>query len=361
VSTYLGFAVDKIADYNSSFCTWAPGGGFIRDTFPQQSIRMAWDFCEVDPFAGVSGSWDGSVDWIRRVLQHLCNVEPPSVPTVRRGNAQAIEYPDGYFDAVVVDPRTTTPSSTATCPTSSTYGSNAASDICTRYLPNLADAQTGGNHRKPRGQEVRRIRLTRRVRIPVATGARRNGAGREARWPCNLGVRPHRRPGVGAFAPRSEGRWACRYNSWPMRSEREARSTAQISAVLSSSVVLVCRRSAAVGEGFYDDVVRELEARIADRLATFDEMQLVGADYFISAIGPAFEVFAKYARVVRLSGDEVDVGELMVLARQSVANHAIRRLLGGENISVLDAKSLMYLTGGGHTTVRPSLQTKHTN
>ena len=29
--------------------------------------------------------------------------------------------------------------------------------------------------------------------------------------------------------------------SWPMRSEREARSTAQISAVLGSSVVLVCR------------------------------------------------------------------------------------------------------------------------
>ena len=99
-----------------------------------------------------------------------------------------------------------------------------------------------------------------------------------------------------------------------------------------------------MGEGFYDDVVRELEARIADRLATFDEMQLVGADYFISAIGPAFEVFAKYVRVVRLSGEEVDVGELMVLARQSVAHHGIRRRLGGENVSILDAKSLMYLT-----------------
>jgi len=129
-----------------------------------------------------------------------------------------------------------------------------------------------------------------------------------------------------------------------MRSEREARSTAQISAVLSSSVVLVCRRASSVGEGFYDDVVRELEQRIADRLETFDEMQLVGADYFISAIGPAFEVFAKYSRVVRLSGEEVDISQLMVMARQAVARHAIRRLLGGENVSALDAKSLLYLT-----------------
>jgi adenine-specific DNA methylase len=100
----------------------------------------------------------------------------------------------------------------------------------------------------------------------------------------------------------------------------------------------------AAGEGFYDDVVRELELRIAERLATFEEMHLVGADYFVSAIGPAFEVFARYSKVVRLSGEEVGVDELMVLARQAVARHAIRRLLGGENLGALDSRSLMYLT-----------------
>jgi adenine-specific DNA methylase len=129
-----------------------------------------------------------------------------------------------------------------------------------------------------------------------------------------------------------------------MRSEREARPTAHISAVLSSSVVLVCRKHSGSGEGFYDDVVRELEARIAERLATFEEMQLIGADYFVSAIGPAFEVFARYSRVVRLSGDEVGVEELMVLARQAVARHAIRRLLGGGSLASLDGRSLLYLT-----------------
>ena len=73
-------------------------------------------------------------------------------------------------------------------------------------------------------------------------------------------------------------------------------------------------------------------------------MQLIGADYFVSAIGPAFEVFARYSRVVRLSGEEVGVDELMVLARQAVARHAIRRLLGGENLAALDGRSLLYLT-----------------
>ena len=129
-----------------------------------------------------------------------------------------------------------------------------------------------------------------------------------------------------------------------MRSEREARSTAQISAVLGSSVVLICRPQQATEEGFYDEVVRALEARIAERLDAFEEMGLVGADYFVSAIGPAFEVFAQYSRIVKLSGEEVDVADLMVLARQAVARHAMRRLLGSDSLRSLDADSLFYVT-----------------
>ncbi len=117
-----------------------------------------------------------------------------------------------------------------------------------------------------------------------------------------------------------------------------------ISAVLGSSVVLVCRPSHSGQEGFYDDVVRALEDRIAERLDAFEEMGLVGADYFVSAIGPAFEVFAQYSRIVKLSGEEIDVPELMVLARQAVARHAMRRLLGPDSLAVLDPESLFYLT-----------------
>jgi hypothetical protein len=108
--------------------------------------------------------------------------------------------------------------------------------------------------------------------------------------------------------------------------------------------VLFCRPKSESREGFYDDVVRELETRIAERLGAFDAMGLLGADYFVSAIGPAFEVFAQYSRIVKLSGEEVDVSELMVLARQAVARHAMRRLLGADSLAALDGESLFYLT-----------------
>jgi adenine-specific DNA methylase len=108
--------------------------------------------------------------------------------------------------------------------------------------------------------------------------------------------------------------------------------------------VLVCRKVPTRGDGFYDDVVRELEAHLEERLATFEEMRLSGADYFVSAVGPAFEVFASYSQVVRLSGEAVKVSQLMVLARQAVARHAMRRLLGGESVAALDDQSMFYLT-----------------
>jgi hypothetical protein len=73
-------------------------------------------------------------------------------------------------------------------------------------------------------------------------------------------------------------------------------------------------------------------------------MGLVGADYFASAVGPAFEVFARYASISKLSGEEVTVSELMVLARQVVARRAMGQLLGDESLTALDGASLFYLT-----------------
>lgn len=344
IATYLAFVVDKIADYDLSFCSWNNKNEQIRNTFPQQSIRMAWDYTEVDPFANASGSWASMVEWTARALAHLCDV-PPGRITVRRGNAQKLEYDDDYFDAVIVDP-----------PYYDAFQYGDLSDFFYVWMkrtighlyPDLFQTPL-----TPKQAEVIENRADKKSREYISheefEARLQNALTEIARV-----VRPDGIVSI-VFAHTDIEAWerllrALRSaelivtTSWPMRSERASRPTAQISAVLSSSVVLVCRRSSAASEGFYDDVVRELDARIAERLSTFDEMQLVGADYFVSAVGPAFEVFAKYSRVIRLSGDEVDIPELMVLARQVVARRAMGKLLGDESVSALDPVSLMYLT-----------------
>ena len=109
-------------------------------------------------------------------------------------------------------------------------------------------------------------------------------------------------------------------------------------------MVLVCRPRTVESSGYYDEVVRELDERIAERLDEFEQLGLSGADYLISAIGPAFEVFGQYSSVRRLNGEEVSVAELLALARRTVARHAMRRLLGSEALASVDDVTLLYLT-----------------
>jgi putative DNA methylase len=345
LATYLGLAVDRIADYNSSFCGWHVSRELVRNTFPQQSIRMAWDFTEIDPFGDTSGNWDGAIGWIRQVLSH-CAVATAGKPTrVERANAQQLPFADGEFDAVIIDP-----------PYYDAFQYSDLSDFFYVWLKRSIGhlyPELFMTPLTPKQAEVIENRADKKSReyIPPQEFERRlqNALNEVARVITDDGIVSL------VFAHTDVHAWEHLLTglrsaglvvttSWPMRSEMSTRNNARISAVLGSSVVLVCRKAVAQDEGFYDDVVRELDARLEERLATFEEMQLTGADYFVSAIGPAFEVFARYSRVVRLSGEEVKVDDLMVLARHAVARHAMRRLLGGESLTALDDQSLFYLT-----------------
>jgi adenine-specific DNA methylase len=344
ITTYLGFAADRIADYNCGFTSWVPTGEFHAHVFKRQAVAMVWDYVEIDPLQDCSGDWSGATAWIELAIRHCARTSKRSARVIR-GDAQTLPFEDGDFDAVIVDP-----------PYYDAIQYGDLSDFFYVWLkrsvghlyPDLFSTPL-----TPKSQEVIESRADRKSAEYIS---HEDFELRLARALCEL-ARVTDPEGVVSivFAHTDVEAWerllrALRSaglvvsTSWPMRSEREARSTAQISAVLGSSVVLVCRKSEGSGDGFYDDVVRQLEARVTNRLGRFEEMGLVGADYFASAVGPAFEVFAQYRRVIRLSGDEVDVSELMVLARQVVARHAMRRLLGEDSISDLDPESLLYLT-----------------
>lgn len=344
IATYLGFAVDRVADRNSSFCSWDWKAINIRNTFPQQAIRMVWNYTEINPFGKISGSWDSAVQWIDLAVRR-CSATSSATALVQRGDAQDLPLPDSTFDAVIVDP-----------PYYDAFQYGDLSDFFYVWLkrsigflyPALFALPL-----TPKNQEV----IENRADKKSAEYISHQEFERRLQNALHEMARVVKPDGIVAivFAHTDVDAWerllrALRLanlvvtTSWPMRSELANRPTAQISAVLDSSVVLVCRPQKAEEEGFYDDVVRALEHRIAERLNDFEEMGLVGADYFVSAIGPAFEVFARYSRVVKLSGEEVGIPDLMVLARQTVARHAMRRLLGPDSLDALDAESLFYLT-----------------
>lgn len=344
LTTYLGLCVDRIADYDSTFCLWATTADLIAHTFTRQAIAMVWEYPEIDPMADVSGCWDGAVRWIELAIRH-CSTTGSVSAQVQRGDAQQLPFEDSTFDAVIVDP-----------PYYDAIQYGDLSDFFYVWLKRSIGhlhPEVFGTPLTPKNQEVIENRADKKSREYISHEEF------EQRLTRALGeIKRVIKPGGVVsivFAHTDVEAWERLLRalqatglvvstSWPMRSERPKRPTALISAVLGSSVVLVCHPQQAAQEGFYDDVVRALEQRITERLDTFEEMGLVGADYFVSAIGPAFEVFAQYSKIVKLSGEEVGIPDLMVLARQAVARHAMRRMLGPDSLGALDAESLFYLT-----------------
>ena len=161
LATYLGFMVDKIADYNSSFTSWRTTAEASRGTFPRQAIAMVWDFVETDPFHADGGIWDAHTRWIELAIRH-CSAAAGATAEVVRGNAQELPFDDAHFDAVIVDP-----------PYYDAYQYGDLSDFFYVWLkrsvgplyPELFTtpliAQAPGDHREPGGQEVARVHLPR--------------------------------------------------------------------------------------------------------------------------------------------------------------------------------------------------------
>ena len=344
VTTYLAFALDKVADRNSAFSSWATNRETIRGTFPGQTVQMRWDFCENYPFRTGSGSWNDAVAAICKVIEH-CAQAADRPATVLRGDAQALPFADGEFDAVLIDPPY--------------YFSVMYSDLSDFFYVWLKRS-VGHLYPEhfvtpwtPKAQEIvqNRCRPGLRGHITEEEFDRRLGNA------LSEVARVVKSDGVVAivFAHTDVKAWeklllALRVaglgvtTSWPIRSEMAGRPVAHVKAALRSSVVLVCRPLREAGDAFYDEVEAELNRVVHERLDSFEHMGLRGADYFVSAVGPAFEVFARHRSVTRLDGSEVSVGNLMELARKTVARHAMGRLLSAEALKMLDDESLLYVS-----------------
>lgn len=90
VGVYLAFVVDKMADYNSSMCSWRTAGGNLRSTFGRQAIPMVWTFAEGNPFSSVSGNFKAMLGSVSETVEHL-GCGSPAV--VSQDNALTMEHP----------------------------------------------------------------------------------------------------------------------------------------------------------------------------------------------------------------------------------------------------------------------------
>jgi putative DNA methylase len=115
--------------------------------------------------------------------------------------------------------------------------------------------------------------------------------------------------------------------AWPIHTEMKARLRASESAALASSIYMVARKAQRAPIGFYNEVKQELKKHLNNKLDQIWNEGISGADFFISAIGSAIEVFGKYERVIDDEGNVARANRFLEDIRKIVTDYAVKQVL----------------------------------
>lgn len=341
VATVLALAVDRQADYSSSICTWVQSGEFVGHTFAQgQSLPIKWDFAEVVPIADGSGNWDGAIGWVTRVLDEVAAAR--SLPgSAQMASALEQPLPDDSAQLIFTDPpyydavpyadlsdffyvwlkRTIGPLHPALFQKSTTQKEGEIVQLAERN-PKYA-FKTRDYFEQLMGKA---LSDSRRVAAPSGLAVIVFAHKETSAWETML------------QAVISAG-WIV-VASWPIDTERGGRLRAMNSAALASSVHLVCRPRAISdkllgfdGIGDWRDVLDQLPRRIHDWMPRLAEEGVVGADSIFACLGPALEIFSRYSRVEKASGETVTLSEYLEHVWAAVAKEALAMIFTGIDAS----------------------------
>ncbi len=341
--SYLALVIDSIADRGSTLCVWRSGSEDVGHVFGRQALPMIFDYMETNAFGGSTGSWASAMGKMLRVIDNASE-ETEHWATLHQGTAVRLPYMQNEIDAIITDPPY--------------YDAVPYADLSDFFYVWLKRCL--GKYRA----DIFATPLTPKTAEVIQEPARHNSAflakqfyERQMTAAFREAQRVLRKDGifVVVFAHKSTAAWETLINgllqsglvvsaSWPLHTEASGRLRAMNSAALASSIFIVCRKRIADQSGFFDDVRGELRERIEERLNFFWNQGIRGADFFISAIGPAVEVFGRYSRVRRLTGEDVSVADLLDLVQEMVADYALRQVLNGRyQLGAVDAPTRFYV------------------
>ena len=335
VKTCLGLGLNRLADFNSSLCVLnVVGGSGVVHTFGRQAIPIVWDFMETNPFNDVGANWITSVDVFEETINRELVVKNSG--QIEKNSALLNPMPDDTAQLFFTDPPY--------------YDAVPYADLSDFFYVWLKRTQ-GLSHPKLLGTNltqkddeciVDEIKNKDKKYFESAM-AKAMSEGRRVLSPDGICVI--------VFAHKSTSGWEAILQamidagwiftgSWPIDTERPGRLRAQDSAALASSIHLVCRpREHPSGEvrtddvGDWREVLSELPQRIHAWLPRLAQEGVVGADAIFSCLGPALEIYSRYSRVEKVSGEQVTLSEYLQEVWAAVSREALGTIFSGDTSS----------------------------
>jgi putative DNA methylase len=334
ITTYLGFVVDRLADWNTTLCSWAPektGGAKIGHTFSRHSLPMVWDFTESGVWGKATGSVELCLNWVVKGIEDaVLATQDSSNSIVKRGSAIALSWGDKVFDAVITDPP---------------YYDNVSYSNLADFFYVLLKRSVGYLY-----PEHFSSNLTPKKQEAIAAFYRHNGnrqAASEAyedimakSFSEASRVLKNGSPFLIVYAHKTTLGWSTLVDAlrksnfvvteaWPLDTEMSTRVRALGTASLASSIFLVARKRQEDITGSYENDVRpDLQGIVRERVETLWAQGVTGADLVIACVGAGLRAFTKYANVEYANGSPVPANTFLSEVEGAVLEALLEKLFG---------------------------------
>lgn len=349
ISTYLALVLDRCIDHNSRLSGWHSSRAAVDRASKTHTLNLTWNYPEV---SGAGELWYWCANAFISDYEILCKqvgsdsttiwnsqetvgkLEPLATVGIDVASANALNHiSDQSIDAIVTDP-----------PYYATIQYSELSDFFYVWQKRvLGDIFP----------ELYFSELTDKDREAVANPSRFRNMGES---PEELANRDYEAKMALAFAEyfrvlRDDGVMTVQFNhkdsgawdvlakslidagfeitaSWAVSTENPQNLHQAQKNSVSSTVLLVCRkRDPNAGSAWWDDLRPELANLVEQRAPEFEANDIGGIDLYLSAFGPALNVFSRAWPVLDSSGVEMRPEVAFGEARKAIANYRFRKLL----------------------------------
>jgi putative DNA methylase len=345
IATYLALILDRCVDKNARLCIWDCTRTMIQRATTQHALNLMWNYGETE---GSQRIWRWCADGIAGDYSKLCYLlgtkqDSTTIVGSKQHNFKSIQItlesadnlthiPDKSVDAVVTDPPY--------------YATIQYAELADFFY--VWQKRTLGDILP----ELFSSELTDKDREAVANPSRFRNMGispdalAKADYEAKMSLafaeyyRVLRDDGVMTvqFNHKDSGAWDTLAKSlieagfeitasWSVSTENPQNLHQAQKNSVASTVLLVCRkRDPNAGQAWWDDLRPQVANLVEQRAPEFEASDIKGIDLYLSAFGPALNVFSQSWPVLDSSGRVVHPDEAFTEARKAIANYRFRKL-----------------------------------
>jgi putative DNA methylase len=316
IALYLSLVIDKLADYNSSFCGWINKGETLRSTFGRQAIAMVWDYCEANVLGSSTGSFESVLTQNVKSIKNLpdygngvvsqsdarrvdlsgkiISTDPPYYDNIAYADLSDFFYIWLRRNSKQIYPKL---NSTLVVPKEDelvalSYRHGGRTQAESFFLNGMTDVFI---NMVEHAHEAFPMTIYYAFKQQSSSEAGVSNAG----WETFLSALINAGLSI--------------TGTWPMRTERDSRAIGIGTNALASSIVLVCRKrdksASTISRREFIRELKEVLPKALDDMTTGNHGRspVAAVDLAQAIIGPGMGVFSKYSSVLEADGSPMSV------------------------------------------------------